>query len=301
MSSQPKITCIGFGEAGAAFAQGWQDLDLHLKAFDVKPQSDATRADMQKRYEGLGVEGCHQLEDAVDDCDAIFSLVTADQAQAAAKSVLGLCKPGTLFLDCNSCAPDTKRASAKLIEADGGQYVDVAVMAPVYPALHQTKIHISGPHSAEAARLMDQLNMNVTVLEGDVGHASATKMVRSIMIKGLEATMMECVLAGRKAGVDEMVLDSLDRTFPGFDFHKRAAYMLERVMVHGVRRAAEMQEVALTVEQLGLENHMSTSTVEWQHNIGSLNLDPNALLDPQDYGARADIILDALNKSERSD
>ena len=294
MSSKPKVTFLGFGEAGIAFAQGWLEAGFDLKAFDIKTQSDATRTDMLSRYAQCKVQGFDQLSDAVSDCDVIFSFVTADQAFSAAKSVLGLYRPGTLFLDCNSCAPDTKRESAKLIDKDGGRYVDVAVMAPVHPRLHQTKVNISGPHSDDAEKLMRQLNMNVEVMEGDVGHASSTKMVRSIMIKGLEATMIECVLAGRKAGVDEPVLDSLDRTFPGFNFRQRAAYMLERVMKHGVRRAAELREVALTVEQLGLDNHMSTATIEWQQDIGERELDPNLDLGPEDYGARADIILAAL-------
>ena len=300
MSAKPKVAFLGFGEAGAAFAQGWQGVGFDLKAFDVKTQSDATRTDMLARYEEFGVEGCDQLTDAVADCDVIFSFVTADQAHIAAKSVLGLCKAGTLFFDCNSCAPDTKRASAKLIEQDGGHYVDVAVMAPVHPGLHKTKVNICGPHSAEAENLMHQLDMVVEVMEGDIGHASSTKMVRSIMMKGLEATMVECVLAGRKAGVDELVLDSLDKTYPGFNFREKAAYMLERVMVHGVRRAAELREVALTVEQLGLDNHMSTSTVEWQQNIGERKLDPNMDLGPEDYGARAHILLAALEADTKN-
>ena len=294
MSAKLKVAFLGFGEAGAAFAQGWQNSGFDLTAFDVKTQSDATRTDMLARYAQYDVAGLDQIADAVSDRDAIFSFVTADQAHIAAKSVLGLCKPGALFFDCNSCAPDTKRASAKLIEESGGHYVDVAVMAPVHPGLHKTKVNICGPHSAEAERLMHQLNMNVEVMDGSIGHASSTKMVRSIMMKGLEATMVECVLAGRKAGVDELVLDSLDKTYPGFNFREKAAYMLERVMVHGVRRAAELREVALTVEQLGLDNHMSKSTVEWQQNIGERKLDPNMDLGPEDYGARADIILAAL-------
>ena len=102
--------------------------------------------------------------------------------------------------------------------------------------------------------------MAAKIYEGPVGSASAIKMIRSIMMKGLEALVCECVLAGRKAGVIDTVLDSLDDTYPGFDWKKRSAYMLERVMTHGVRRAAEMREVALTVDLLGLEGAMSRAS-----------------------------------------
>ena len=167
------------------------------------------------------------------------------------------------------------------------------------PNLHQTKVHICGPFSDAANELMQQLDMNVTVMDGEVGHASSTKMVRSIIMKGFEATVVECVLAGRMAGVDELVLDSLDKTYPGFNFREKAAYMLERVMVHGVRRAAELREVAITVDQLGLDNSMSSATVNWQQLIGEMKLDPNYDLAKDDYKSRADIVLAALGKSPK--
>jgi hypothetical protein len=129
---------------------------------------------------------------------------------------------------------------------------------------------------------------------GPVGAASAVKMIRSIMMKGLEALVCECVLAGRKAGVIETVLNSLDDTYPGFDWKKRSAYMLERVMTHGVRRAAEMREVALTVDLLGLKGEMSRASVGWQQAIGEFGLRADAT-EAEDYGLLADRILAALD------
>ena len=299
MKKLPKIAFLGFGEAASAFAKGWEIFGLTISAFDIKTNSDATRIAMLDKYTLAKVYGHNIVEDAVKDADVILSFVTADQAHTAAKSVLGFCKPGAMFFDCNSCSPDTKRASARLIENEGGRYVDVAVMAPVHPALNKTHLHISGPHNASALELMKSLEMNVDPLEGDVGTASAVKMMRSIMVKGIEATLMECTLAARKAGVDELVFDSLDVTYPGFDLKKRAAFIMERMMVHGVRRAAEMREVAVTVDQLDLDNSMASATVEWQQKIGDLQLDPDYNLSDNDYGPRADIILAALDETQR--
>ena len=119
-------------------------------------------------------------------------------------------------------------------------------------------------------------------------------MIRSVMMKGLEALVCECVLAGRKAGVVETVLDSLDETYPGFDWKKRSAYMLERVMTHGLRRSAEMREVALTVDLLGLEGEMSRASVGWEQAIGELGLRANGD-EAEDYRVFADRILAALD------
>ena len=211
--------------------------------------------------------------EAVAGAQAIFSVVTADQAHAAALSALPGLSAGALFLDCNSCAPQTKARSAERIEAAGGAYVDVAVMAPVHPRLHRTPLIDQRPaRASRGGRALAALDMAASIHDGPVGSSSAIKMIRSIMIKGLEALVCECVLAGRKAGVDEVVLASLDETFPGFDWRKRAAYMLERVMRHGERRAAEMREVALTVDLLGLEGAMSRAAVGWQQRLGELRL-----------------------------
>jgi hypothetical protein len=140
--------------------------------------------------------------------------------------------------------------------------------------------------------------MAVKIHEGAVGAASSVKMIRSIMMKGLEALVCECVLAGRKAGVIETVLDSLDDTYPGFDWRKRSAYMLERVMTHGVRRAAEMREVALTVDLFGLKGEMSRASVGWEQAIGELGLRATET-EAADCLLLADRILAALDPAGR--
>lgn len=293
MQDELRVACIGFGEAAAAFVGGWGAARAAtVRVYDIKTDhaDAAVRAAKRADYQRAGVIGCDTPADAVGAAEVVFCLVTADQAAKAAAAAAPLLAPGTLFLDCNSCAPGTKRHSAQAVEAAGGRYVDVAVMAPVHPKLHHTPLLVSGPHAADALARLATLDMRPAVAEGPVGAASSIKMIRSIMMKGMEALFAECVLAGRKAGVDAAVLDSLDVTFPGFDFKQKAAYMLERAMTHGVRRAAEMREVAATVAELGLSNVMAAATVEWQQRLGDLKLDAGN----GDYGARADAVLHAL-------
>jgi 3-hydroxyisobutyrate dehydrogenase-like beta-hydroxyacid dehydrogenase len=153
---------------------------------------------------------------------------------------------------------------------------------------------LSGPHADAAAAALRSLDMAPKVHQGPVGSSSAIKMIRSVMIKGLEALACECALAGRVAGVDEVVLATLDETFPGFDWKTRMAYMMERVMTHGVRRAAEMREAVQTVDLLGLDGAMSRGAVAWQQRIGELGLRA-ADGDAADYRDLADQILSALD------
>jgi 3-hydroxyisobutyrate dehydrogenase-like beta-hydroxyacid dehydrogenase len=292
------IAFLGFGEAAHAFLDGWRtnsDFKARICAYDIKTDAPDSEVRTAKRadYAAAKVLGASTAAEAVTGAEAVFSVVTADQAHEAAIAALpGLAK-GALFFDCDSCAPQTKSRTAHDVEAAGGRYVDVAVMAPVRPRLHRTPLLISGPHVEAATSALVSLGMSATIHDGPVGSASAVKMIRSVMMKGLEALVCECVLAGRKAGVIETVLDSLDDTYPGFDWKKRSAYMLERVMTHGVRRAAEMREVALTVDLLGLEGEMSRAAVGWEQTIGELGLRANAA-EAADYRVLADRILAGL-------
>ena len=214
--SSGSIAFLGFGEAAHAFLEGWRtgpDFKARICAYDIKTDLPDTGVRTAKRadYAAAKVLGASTAAEAVTGAEAIFSVVTADQAHKAAKAALpGLAK-GAFFFDCDSCAPQTKLRSSQDVEAAGGRYVDVAVMAAVHPRLHQTPLLISGPHAEAAAPELASLGMSATIHDGPVGAASAVKMIRSVMMKGLEALVCECVLAGQKAGVIEAVLDSARR------------------------------------------------------------------------------------------
>ncbi|WP_245428194.1 NAD(P)-dependent oxidoreductase [Roseiarcus fermentans] len=292
------IAFIGFGEAAQAFLAGWRTepgFVATLAAYDIKTDSPdaAVREGKRADYVRANVIGASTAPAAVAGATSVFSVVTADSAHEAAIAALPGLAPGAFFFDCDSCAPQTKARSAKAVDAAGGRYVDVAVMAPVHPRLHRTPLLISGPHAEAALPVLAGLGMAAAIHDGPVGSASAIKMIRSIMMKGLEALVAECVLAGTKAGVIDTVLDSLDDTYPGFDWKARSAYMLERVMTHGVRRAAEMREAALTVELLGLDPAMSAASVGWQQAIGELRLAATPE-EAADYRILADKILARL-------
>jgi 3-hydroxyisobutyrate dehydrogenase-like beta-hydroxyacid dehydrogenase len=272
-----RIALIGFGEAAAAFAggAGWD-----VGAFDLKTRSPDTRAAKLAEYEAAGVDARDTLADAIGEADFVFSLVTADQAPLAAQDAAPLMKAGALFFDFNSVAPGTKRGAAQAIEGAGGRYVDVAVMSPVDPARRTTPLLLSGPHAEEAAAILRDLGFTkVRVVAGPVGSSSSIKMIRSVMVKGLEALTTEMILAAHAAGVRDEVVASLNASWPGTDWAKHADYNLDRMMVHGIRRAAEMEEVVKTLEGLGTGAQMTRGTVVRQRAIGTLGIDPPRGLD----------------------
>ncbi|MFV0491994.1 MAG: DUF1932 domain-containing protein [Pseudorhodobacter sp.] len=285
------IAFVGFGEAGIAFTSGWGQMKpADLRAYDIKTDIPETRQTLLDRYATQGVDGRDTLAAALDGVGAVFCVVTADQAFAAAEAAASHLAPDTLWLDCNSCSPGTKRRSAKVIEAAGARYVDVAVMAPVYPKRHQVPLLIAGPHSDTAEAMLTALEMCPRQAGAEIGRASMIKMLRSVMVKGMEALTAECFLSARRAGVEEEVIGSLEASNPDINWREKGAYNLERMMVHGTRRSAEMVEVSRTVDELGLGGGMAAATADWQALIADLDADPGA----QDLYSRADTILKRL-------
>lgn len=269
------IAMIGFGEAGATFASGLPA--LRLRAYDRKTDALAQAAAMHAAYAEAGVCGCEDAAGALAGAVAVLCVVTADQALAAAREGARFLPRDTFWFDMNSVAPDTKRAAARVIEAAGGRYVDVAIMAPVQPTRMTVPLLLSGPHAAAGADMLGSIGFaTVRVVPGEVGRASSIKMIRSVMVKGIEALTAECVLAADRAGVLDEVLASLDASPAPAEWNRRADYNLDRMMLHGLRRAAEMEEVVKTLDALGTGSAMSSATVDGQRAIGARGAHPPA-------------------------
>jgi 3-hydroxyisobutyrate dehydrogenase-like beta-hydroxyacid dehydrogenase len=259
-----RIALIGFGEVGQTLAR---DLGGHeLAAFDLLfadsgsgPSRAIAAADVAAASDAAG---------AVRGAAVIVSAVTAAQDLAAARSVGRL--DGALFVDLNSCSPGQKIASAEAIAAQGGRYVEAAVMAPIGPRRIASPILLGGPHAADAAPVLEGLGFSGARFYSDVlGKAAATKLCRSVMIKGVEALLAESLLSARYYGVEQEVLASLSDLLPVGDWDKLARYMIERSLEHGARRAEEMEEAARTVEEAGVEPAMALATVRRQAYAGA--------------------------------
>ena len=278
MTAGMKIAFIGFGEAAQAFTRGWREAGLaqppSVAAYDILFDADAAAA-AQKRAEcsALEVRAARDVRDAVAGADLVFSAVTAEQQLAAARSALPAIGAGQRYCDINSVAPFRKVEAAMQIEARGAQYVDMAVMDPVLPKLHRTPLLLSGVDVASAVPQFEALGLQFEIVSQRVGDASTLKMIRSVAIKGFESVTMECVAAAVKLGIDARVLPSVGSTlFRHGDIDNLANHVSERVAVHGKRRAAEMREVAATLEHIGLPPFMAQATAAHQQWVTDLKL-----------------------------
>jgi 3-hydroxyisobutyrate dehydrogenase-like beta-hydroxyacid dehydrogenase len=269
-----KIAFIGFGEAGRAFCRSLARAEsgLSFAAYDIDPSAAMTQA-----MAAQGIQRAASSAEATAGAELIFSAVTADQSLEAARAAAGSLSAGQLFIDINSVSPQRKRDSAAVVETSGAHYIDMAVMAPVHPKGHATPVLIAGPRADSLAPVLEALGFSFSVVGGAVGAATAIKMVRSLFVKGLEAITVECLLAASASGCFEEIYASLSKSYPGLEWPRIADYHLERVTTHGKRRAAEMMESGVTLDELGLNGGLAREIAAVQLRMAGLRTQEEAL------------------------
>jgi 3-hydroxyisobutyrate dehydrogenase-like beta-hydroxyacid dehydrogenase len=257
------VALIGLGEVGRIFAR-----DLAARGVETITAYDLAFADPDSAPSRAGrdgpARGCESAHAAVKGAELVISAVTAAKTLDAAKSVVGALGGGPYFLDLNSSSPAQKQAAAAAVDGDGGRYVEAAVMTPVPPYGIASPMLMGGPHAEAFLAEAAGLGLKAKVVANTVGTASATKLCRSVMVKGVEALVTESMLAARAYGVEAAVLASLNDLLPNPDWEKLARYMISRSLEHGRRRAEEMREAAATVEAAGVEPLMSRAIAERQ-------------------------------------
>ncbi|QJR11430.1 hypothetical protein DSM104443_02506 [Usitatibacter rugosus] len=266
-----RVALIGYGEVGRTLGQALQPQGLAaLRTYDLQLEDAARRDAMIQRAREDGVEPIAPATEAVDGVDLVVCAVTADQTLAAARAAAPGLRPGAFYVDLNSASPKTKCECAALIDGAGGRYVEMAVMTSIPPHGIRVPMLSGGPHASAAAPLLTGLGFNVEHASDKLGVASAIKMCRSVIVKGMEALVIESFLSARRYGVEREVLASLAETFPGIDWERNGSYFFQRVVAHGRRRAEEMREAAVTVGEAGLEPFMASAIADRQAWMAAL-------------------------------
>ena len=242
---------IGYGEVGRIFAAG---LGAHFASVRVW--------DIDLRNPAPGVQACASMQELAQTCDLVISAVTAANTLAVAQEAAPHLRPGAVFLDLNSASPGTKQLASNVVEAAGAHYVEAGVMTSVPPHGIKVPILLGGPQAQALSLRCNAMGMDTTAVAPTIGTASAIKMCRSVMIKGLEALVIESYTTARAYGVEAHVLPTLAETFPSIDWEKTGGYFFSRVAQHGKRRAEEMRECANTVREAGFAPTIAQAIAE---------------------------------------
>lgn len=273
MPNDPLQWCIGlvgYGEVGRILAEDLRARGLaRINAYDVKLGS-ADEAPLREHAARHGVRLSVSHAELAAGADLIVSAVTASQAVPVAQACAPVVRDGAWFLDFNSASPGAKIKAAGFVDGAGGRYVEGAVMTSMPPYRIRVPLLLGGASAAVLEPLLNALGFAAKVASAQLGVASATKMCRSVMIKGLEAMVIECYTTARAYGVETQVLASMAETFPGIDWEKQGSYFFQRVIQHGRRRAEEMREAAQTVREAGLDPWSASGTAECQAWVADL-------------------------------
>jgi 3-hydroxyisobutyrate dehydrogenase-like beta-hydroxyacid dehydrogenase len=293
---QWRVGLVGYGEVGRILAEDLRKQGVAVAAYDVKLGS-AADAPLRSHAAQHGVSLMASHAELSSQADFIVSAVTASQTVAVAESCAPAVRSEAFFLDFNSASPGAKITAADRVVGGGARYVEGAVMTAIAPYRIRVPLLLGGPSAAALQPLLVTLGFDATVASDKLGVASATKMCRSVMIKGLEAMVIESFTAARACGVEDQVVASLAETFPGIDWEKQAAYFFQRAIRHGRRRAEEMREAAATVREAGLEPWSSAGTAErqaWVADLADAGVFAGSDSVRNGWRAEADRVLDAL-------
>jgi 3-hydroxyisobutyrate dehydrogenase len=273
-----KIGFIGFGEAGFTIGNGLKASGLEdLLAYDIASDSVDRGPLIRRRAEAAGARLVASPSELSANVSVLISTVTCTSALDAARQHAPYMRGADadaphLYADLNSVSPDMKRQIAGVVAAAGAVFVEAAVMAPVGPYGHRVPMLLGGPGADAFVRAMQPFDMRLQILPGaGVGAAAAVKMCRSIVVKGLEALLTECVLGASEYGASDHVFASLQESYPGIEWKKLADYNINRLVVHGERRAREMEEVAETLREAGVDPIMAEATArrhDWSAKLG---------------------------------
>jgi 3-hydroxyisobutyrate dehydrogenase-like beta-hydroxyacid dehydrogenase len=260
-----RIALVGFGEVGGILGRDFAKQGIDVSVWDILLRSKKMRAAMLAKACDCGVRTTEGLRECVRDAELVISAVTASSATSVAREAAPILRAGQFFLDINSVSPETKRTEARRVAKGKGYFVEAAVMAPISPQRLKVTMLLGGTRAAELAARLQAMGMNATAVSDQIGVASAVKMCRSVLIKGLEALAIEGLFAARRYGAEDAVLASLDATYPAMGWRADLPdYLISRVAEHGRRRAAEMREASLALGDVGIDPMLSERTAKRQ-------------------------------------
>jgi len=269
------VSIIGFGEAGPVFGQQLLNAGMSVKAWDKLQNDPSARQRQLDKTLSLGITPCESIIDAVSSADLVISTVTASEALVAAEQAADGLASGCQWLDLNSVSPTTKQAVQDVVSAKGALFTEGVAMDTVPSKGAQVPILLCGPQSKSLSNALNDAGLNTRSVSDELGTASTTKLLRSILIKGMEALFAESMEAAGKVGMQDEVIGSLQATYPEMNWQEVAGYQLSRATLHATRRASEMREAQKLVEQLGIEPIMTAAIAQRQQDLSDRDVAAN--------------------------
>lgn len=277
MTFSPRvIALLGFGEAGSAIARGlcaeggWRgtakpgdNAPRRVIAIDTALDKDARGTTLGKAARALDIAISDSYTEALSEADLVICAVQGEHALEAAAAAAPLLKKGAHFLDLCTVTGKMSDEDRAEIEKGAGRYIDVAVMGGFFKQGIKAPMLVAGEDAAEAVAWMNANGFETKLLGPKPGSASSVKMLRSTLIKGVEALGVEALVTARRQGILEEVLACLSDA-DQMPFRDYIAMLVQTHIVHAHRRWEEMGLVAQTLRETGVDPLM-TEAIERSH------------------------------------
>lgn len=268
-----RVSFIGFGEVASVFSEAIRESGADVLAYDVNLDRPQGRAMLQQRVRAPGIQFC-PLPQAVRNADYLLSTVTPERAREAAQACAAHLQAGQIYVDLNTTSPAVKIEVGRIVREAGADFVEGAILGAVGATGAATRILTAGERGQCAAETLSRLGLHVTYYSPEIGKAALFKMLRSIFSKGLEALLLELMIAGKRAGIEkelwqDLVVDLMSRA----PFEQVAANWVQTHPLACARRHHELGQVAATMRELGVEPVMTSGTEAFFQRSGALGFE----------------------------
>jgi 3-hydroxyisobutyrate dehydrogenase-like beta-hydroxyacid dehydrogenase len=251
---------LGFGEVASRFTQRLHERGARVLAYDVLLDRPGGRDVLVSRAVGAPPD-LLPLPDVTAQADIVLSTVTTDVALSAAKACVPLLRAGQVYVDLNATSPSVKRETASVIAPSGADFVEGAILSAIGVAGADAKVLLCGARASELAALLSKLGLNAHAYGIEIGKASSFKMLRSVFSKGIEALLIECLLAGRRAGIEQALWEEIVATMDAASFDDVGGNWVRTHATAHARRSHEMRQVADVLRELRVDAPMTAATL----------------------------------------
>ena len=251
---------LGFGEVASRFTQRLHDRGARVLAYDVLLDRPGGRDVLVSRAIGPAPDFL-ALPELTAQADIVLSTVTTDVALSAAKACVPLLRAGQVYVDLNATSPSVKRETASVIAPSGADFVEGAILSAIGVAGADAKVLLCGARASELAAVLSKLGLNAHAYGIEIGKASSFKMLRSVFSKGIEALLIECLLAGRRAGIEQALWEEIVATMDAASFDDVGGNWVRTHATAHARRSHEMRQVADVLRELRVDAPMTAATL----------------------------------------
>jgi len=267
-----KIGFIGFGEVGRTFAREMKTRGAEVYYYDVIGKQPEVEVPFLP------------LQELISTCGILLSTVPTHVAVDAAKEASAFLSSGKIYADMNSTSASVKKKVAQIIESSGALFVEGAILSLVGETGPKAAILVAGPGAEAFSRLMNQYGLvNLKYFSPRIGEASLVKMIRSIFSKGVECLLLEMMIAGRRAGVEEYIWKDIVEFMTKNPFRTVAENWIKSHPRACERRYHEMLQVLETLEDLRVEPVMTRGTRDFFHKSTTMGLGKVFAVKPEDF------------------